>query len=105
MQDMVMLIAVYRIIAPQKNGQKIVMRGCSPALKSKLLKEPLKPAAGPSNMSGKRQSFATGALPAAKAARASQGPDILVACVRPWGRASWVFEGRGTYAHALMFVH
>ena len=37
-------------------------------------REPLKSAAALRNMSGKRQSFATGALPAAKAACTPQGP-------------------------------
>ena len=82
----------------------MVARGCFQAPKCTLRKEQVKPVAAPSNMSGRRQSFATGALPAAKAARAAQGPDTLVACVRPWGRASWVFEGRGTYTYLLKQV-
>ena len=76
--------------------------------KADCTKKQVKPVTAPSNMSGKRQSFATGALPAAKAARAAQGPDTLVACVRPWGRASWVFEGHGTNTFLLkqiLFVH
>ena len=41
----------------------------------------------------KRQNFASALAPAAKASRVYQGPSTLVACVRAWGSAFWVFEG------------
>ena len=40
-----------------------------------------------------RQSLVSGILPAVKRARVSQQPDALIACVRQWGSAFWVFEG------------
>lgn len=47
-------------------------------------------------MPGKRISVAAGLQPAAaqKTARGADGP--VVACVRHWGNAAWVFEGLKT---------
>ena len=45
-------------------------------------------------MPAKRQTFSGRGLPAAKNARAFEGTEVLVACVRSWGSAFWVFKGR-----------
>ncbi|CAK8999096.1 unnamed protein product [Durusdinium trenchii] len=44
-------------------------------------------------MPAKRQTFSGRGLPAAKNARAFEGTEVLVACVRSWGSAFWVFKG------------